>query len=324
LSNSWFGGLVTDRGSSIDGDYNRVYGADAHFQFFQRLEFDSYLLQSDTPARSGDRQARRFQTAWRDDEFGVGAEYNLVQPDFNPEVGFVRRGNNSHYAGDISWRPQFRNSPTLQNLSFGANVDYFGGAGSGKVETRTQDGSFGINFKNGRSLTFTIAQTFDRLVTPFRIRPTILIPTGDYKYVDYSARFGTNQSVKVSGNGSFEWGGFWNGRRNAFSGGLTLKPNNHLTAELSYNRNNVRLPLDTFTTNLVSTRIIYGFTPRAFLNAFIQYNADTRQVSSNIRFNLTHRPLSDIYLVYNDRRDTTNGDLLERAFIVKITNLFSF
>ena len=27
--------------------------------------------------------------------------------------------------------------------------------------------------------------------------------------------------------------------------------------------------------------------PRAFFNAFLQYNADTRQVSSNLRFNLT-------------------------------------
>jgi hypothetical protein len=324
LSNSWVGALVTSRDSSTAGDYNRVYGADAHFQFFQRLEFDSYLLQSGTPGRSGASQARRFQSAWRDDEFGFGGEYNLVQSDFNPEVGFVRRGDSEHYSGDASWRPQFRNSRTLQNLSFTMNLDYYGGAGSGKVETRTQDASFGISFKNGRSLTFTAARTFDRLLTPFRIRPTISIPAGDYEYTGYSARFGTNQSLRLSGNGSFEWGGFWNGRHESFSGGVTLKPNKHLTADVTYNRNHVRLPIDSFTTNLLGARILYGFTPRAFLNAFIQYNADTNQVSSNIRFNLTHRPLSDIYLVYNDRRDTSNGDLLERAFIVKVTNLFSF
>jgi hypothetical protein len=47
-------------------------------------------------------------------------------------------------------------------------------------------------------------------------------------------------------------------------------------------------------------------------------------VSSNIRFNITHRPLSDLYLVFNERRDTINGQLVERAFTVKLTNLFSF
>jgi hypothetical protein len=35
-------------------------------------------------------------------------------------------------------------------------------------------------------------------------------------------------------------------------------------------------------------------------------------------------PLSDIYIVYNDRRDTTGGQMVERALIVKVTNLFTF
>jgi hypothetical protein len=47
-------------------------------------------------------------------------------------------------------------------------------------------------------------------------------------------------------------------------------------------------------------------------------------VSSNIRFNWTHRPLSDLYIVYNDTRDTLTGLTRERALIVKLTNLFSF
>ena len=74
----------------------------------------------------------------------------------------------------------------------------------------------------------------------------------------------------------------------------------------------------------MGARVLWGFSPRAFFNAFLQYNADTHQVSSNLRFNFMHHPLSDIYVVYNDRRDTTGGLLLERAFIVKITNLFNF
>ena len=37
-----------------------------------------------------------------------------------------------------------------------------------------------------------------------------------------------------------------------------------------------------------------------------------------------HGKVSDIYIVYNDRRDTTVGPLVERALIVKVTNLFTF
>ncbi len=74
----------------------------------------------------------------------------------------------------------------------------------------------------------------------------------------------------------------------------------------------------------MGARFLYAFSPRAFLNAFVQYNADTRQVSSNVRFNIIHHPLSDLFLVYNELRDTHNGQLLQRGLVFKLTNLFNF
>jgi hypothetical protein len=105
---------------------------------------------------------------------------------------------------------------------------------------------------------------------------------------------------------------------------MDIRANYHLNLDLSYSRNHVILPNGEFTTELLGARVLYGFSPRLFLNAFLQYNADTRQVSSNIRFNFTHHPLSDIYIVYNDRRETAGGQLVERALILKVTNLFTF
>jgi hypothetical protein len=61
-----------------------------------------------------------------------------------------------------------------------------------------------------------------------------------------------------------------------------------------------------------------------FLNALLQYNTDARQWSSNVRFNLIHHPLSDFFLVYNERRDTRSSELINRALIAKLTYLFAF
>lgn len=47
-------------------------------------------------------------------------------------------------------------------------------------------------------------------------------------------------------------------------------------------------------------------------------------IEYQIPFNLIHHPLSDLFIVYNDRRDTISGRLLERALVVKVTNLFIF
>jgi hypothetical protein len=61
-----------------------------------------------------------------------------------------------------------------------------------------------------------------------------------------------------------------------------------------------------------------------FLNALLQYNTDARQWSSNVRFNVIHRPLSDIFFVYNERRDSVTGAMIDRALIAKMTYMLAF
>jgi hypothetical protein len=55
----------------------------------------------------------------------------------------------------------------------------------------------------------------------------------------------------------------------------------------------------------------------------VQYNSDTRQISSNVRFNIIHRPLSDFFIVSNERRDSATRDVLNRAVIAKGTYMVS-
>jgi hypothetical protein len=327
FTNSWVGALITHRDSTRDHDDNQVYGADAHFQFSSRLEFDSYILRSHSSSIDGALgrdTARRFQAGWRDDEVTISAEYNEVEPYFNPEVGFVRRRDMEQYSGDFGWRPLLRNSDLIRNLTFASNIDYYGGSGSGKVETRSQDLTLGMTFENNGSVNFIVNRTFDRLEEPFRIRPALSIPAGDHTYVSYTGNFNTGQARRIAGTGSINWGDFWTGKRESFTGTFAARVSNHLNIDLDYSHNRVNLPNGRFTTDLSGARFQWAFTPRAFINAYFQYNADTHQVSSNIRFNFTHRPLSDIYLVYNDRRDTDAGEMVERAFIIKVTNLFNF
>ena len=323
LRNSWVGAIFTSRDSTKPDDYNRVYGSDAHFLFFDKWEFDSYLMRSDTPGRSGKNQARRFETGWVDDELSTSFEYNAVQTNFNPELGFVRRNNMSQYNGDFAWKPRLDQSDLIKNLIFGTTLDYYKGGDTGKIETRIQDFQLGIQFQNGGSVTFNMTQNFDRLVKPFAIRSNLSIPVGDYKYLGYAAKFATGQNHKIVGTGNVNWGEFWNGHTKTAGGSVNLRPNYHLNFDISYSRSRVELANGSFTTGLIGTKFFYGMTARTALNAFIQYNADTHQVSSNIRFDFIHHPLSDLYLVYNDRRDST-GQLIERGFAVKLTNLFSF
>src|SRR5438552_16516884 len=92
---------------------------------------------------------------------------------------------------------------------------------------------------------------------------------------------------------------------------------------VAYERDNIRLPFASFKTDLLTLRMNYSFNTRTFLSGLIQYNTDLRQWSSNIRFNIIHRPLSDFFLVYNEHRDSMSRDLLDRALIAKVTYMIS-
>ncbi len=58
----------------------------------------------------------------------------------------------------------------------------------------------------------------------------------------------------------------------------------------------------------------YGFGAGITLDA-------TLNTDFSHRFNIIHRPLSDFFIVYNERRDTISYSLLDRALIVKFTQM---
>lgn len=327
-SNTWIGGLVTERDSTVPGDHNETFGVDGNVRVFEKLELSVYAFQSHTSAsltdRRGRNQARMFEAVFEDDDLSLRAQYDIVQPNFNPEVGFVRRRNTEHYTGTVVWRPRPKRRQLIRNYSFMGDYDYYGTASSGELEISELQTSAGISFQNSSSVTVNANFENEHLLEPFNIHTGVAIPVGEYPYQRYGVNTSTDRSRAVSGGFRLETGEFWNGDSTSYGGNLELRPNRHFNLNLNFSRNHVDLPNGQFTTTLVGTRVLLAFTSRMFLNSFVQYNADTRQFSSNTRFNIIHRPLSDLFIVYNDRRDTTAHRPLERTFIVKFTNMFEF
>ena len=70
-----------------------------------------------------------------------------------------------------------------------------------------------------------------------------------------------------------------------------------------------------------------AMTPRMYAAALIQYASSTTSLSTNIRFRWEYQPGSELFVVYNEERDTLAPhypDLQNRALIVKINRLFRF
>ena len=103
---------------------------------------------------------------------------------------------------------------------------------------------------------------------------------------------------------------------------LSFKPNYKFTASGRFQWDDLKLQQGNLTSRLINTRLEYAFNTQMFVSAFIQYNSDRRQVSSNLRFNLIHRPLSDIFIVYNEERDSFQAGEADKSLTFKYTHMF--
>ncbi len=62
----------------------------------------------------------------------------------------------------------------------------------------------------------------------------------------------------------------------------------------------------------------------AFASAFVQYNSAADLLVTNLRLNIIHAPLSDLFLVFTERRDVENNVVLDRLITAKVTRMFAF
>ena len=104
-------------------------------------------------------------------------------------------------------------------------------------------------------------------------------------------------------------------------------PNYRFRATVGLQRTeaNLTLPALHFTNSLTTVRSSYSFTPNMFVDALSQYDAVSKLFNANIRFNLIHHPLSDLFIVYNDQRMLTpDSPIPGRSLLVKFTQMVSF
>jgi hypothetical protein len=103
-------------------------------------------------------------------------------------------------------------------------------------------------------------------------------------------------------------------------------PDPHLRIQAGGTRNWIRLPRGSLIADLATLRLTLAFSTRAALYVLTQYNSLDRSVNANIRFNLIHRPGSDLFLVLNEQRGSHASlwDFHRRAAVVKLTYLARF
>jgi len=125
-----------------------------------------------------------------------------------------------------------------------------------------------------------------------------------------------------------EQGTFYSGHKTSVSwarGRVNVTPRLSFEPRLSIDR--VDLAEGAFTTRLFGSRVTYTVSPLMFVSTLVQYSSAGNLAAINARLRWEYRPGSELFVVWNEQRDTLGEHfprLANRALVVKINRLLRY
>ncbi len=310
-------------------DSNQLYGIDGNFTFFQNVNMNAYYARSETTGLSGDNASYRGRFQYGGDLWALVGEHLVVEKNFKPEIGFLRREDFRESFAELRFTPRARWSEAIRQFEFEGSFDYVTN-GDAQLESSQGRFAFRTEFESGDRIFTWYNRIFEFLDEEFDIADDVIIPIGQYRFERYGAGYRLGPQRRVSGFIGLEGGTFFSGDRNEliYFGRWELTKQLSLEPRLSLNW--IDLPEGSFTVNVARVRVNLMLSPRIFLGALIQYNSSDNLAATNVRFRWEYQPGSDFFIVYSDGRDTLRLDprgiprLETQSLVIKFTRLFRF
>lgn len=328
LRRSSVGVIATGRWPAVGGSaQNALAGADVDLRFYDNLVIGGYWARTATPGVSVDETSYRVRIDYSADRYAFLAEHLVVEPQFNPEVGFVRRRDFAMTSATARFSPRVGRGRLIRKLRWQTDAEYIQNADHDALQDHKVSGLFGIEFNSSDDLQFSVDRQFERLLIPFQIAPDTRVPAGDHSYLTFTTTYVIGAQRRVNGTLAVAQGSFYEGTRTtaSYSGRVGVSP--YVALEPTVSLNWVEVPYGDFTTHLVGTRVVIAPTPRLGFSGLTQFNASARTLSSSVRVRWEYIPGSEMFAVYSDGRDTSLPGfpgLQNRSVAVKVTRLLRF
>ena len=321
-SNSMVGGFVMDKERGDTS--NRLAGADLRFYPTRAWNIDALVMRS-SKTGVGDGTAWRtgVQYSPRLDQYTFS--FTSLGTSFQDDLGFVPRSGVGIL--NLSYLRRWQPRPGSRVREVRGELPLARYAGGGVVQTATFVPAVTTEFLDASTLLVAVGRDAETLDKPFRpqgIPSGHAIAAGRHVFHTGDILYTPANAHRIAPTGEYRFGEYYTGTRRGFTAGARFRVSSKLAATASVSRDSVSLPDTSFHTTLASLRVDASFSTRMFLNAFIQYNSVTHQVSSNIRYDFIHHPLSDLFVTYNDTRDVDGVQAPSRQLAIKVTRLFSF
>ncbi len=309
---------------------NRVIGIDKNIRPFGILDWNSYIATTSTTGKTGSAYAVRSTVNWEGVFFHIKTGAMELGPGFQNDLGFYRRVGMRKYLIDTGIRPRsaWLRAHGIRELHPHIGWNYIENLDGGLLAKTLHTGQ-SFFFNNGAVFEYSVNPTANRLSAPFRPNTKMAqpIPAGLYSWTEQWLLLTTDQSRMFAADTKYTFGGLYDGSQRTAGLSVRYRPSYRFRASVGVQRTEAMLntPNLRFVNSLTTVKTSYSFTTNMFVDALSQYDAVSKQFNANIRFNLIHHPLSDLFIVYNDQRILTpDAPIAGRGIIVKFTQMMSF
>ena len=301
------GGLVTtrhDQGLPAGASsLNTVAAVDWFFRPTTNLFSRGMVSRSFTEGSGGDGWAAHAIVGNYAPWGYVGWLQEYVGPGWEPRSGFLFSNDvivtSPAFTLDLrpEWLPKWARSyaPGATTYFFhkASSGDFF----SGSVSLRPLT----IVLENGGEVAVSLRPEWQRFTEPFRPVPGLAVPRGRYSFTRWTVSAAHDPSANVTGSARFTTGPFYDGSlaTSELTAKVALSP--HVVGFASWERNRFHdIAGSDGITHLVTPELRLAVNPRFEVSGIWQYNTAVKASSLNVRLSWEFRPLSFLYVVYND------------------------
>ncbi|MEQ8362011.1 MAG: DUF5916 domain-containing protein [Cyclobacteriaceae bacterium] len=304
--NSTVGMILTNR-TNFNRDYNTVYGFDATLRVLEQNYLSLRFAQAVTEESSNPFQSLN-QTKFfvgidkrSQNGFTYSVNYGRAGKEYVPGIGFEHRPDFSQLNHVFAYNlfPGKESSIVQHGPYLMGGLTW--GNTNGELETRNTHVGYNVFTKLGWTYDIRFQSDEEQLFQALQFPGGIEVLPGRYPFNSVYGSVTTSSIKRLSYTVGAGTGNFYNGYKNT----LYLAPFYNVTpdfiVEASYSYNQLKFDELSKDTNVMLTQLkmLYTFSTKLSVNAFIQHNSVSKTMLGSIRLRYNPKEGNDFYFVFN-------------------------
>jgi hypothetical protein len=325
-NNITLGGILTAKNLK---DYsNYVYGADLNYstnEFLGNKNFivyGSFSRSRTTALENKNNNTFSAYISYPNNLIESELLYTQFQKNFNPEMGYLQRGNIKRLFYNLEFKPRFAGTEPIKNFFFvPARINSYWNDETNALESmQIEFVPLGLGFESGDFIMFKFDRSYDKLSSDFDLSDDIIFNKGEYWFNSYGFEIDTYGGRQLTSWFSFNYGNYYDADYLSFDSYLQFSVSNQLSLSGSYGLNKLTKNNAKFLSNQIGSRIEYAFSPKLYTSLYTQWSDQINSVILNFRLQWIPVVGSDVYFVVNQIISTNKSrvEITDNSYMLKI------